>query len=370
MSHPVMPPSNVTRRLEVVDTRQQEFVIQPDDLPPVAKLRRIDKTETHENQLPTWVQAIKPPTRGWRYFVWWLYTQLRLYKLSWIREPQPFASYAAASRDLHTTIMSMRQQAHAVVVFLTNRGKVGKTTIATWFAMRLNAVTLQSVCLIDTDREGGKASRRFGYVGREVATTNKLVEETVERHNNHIVPPTYSFMLQRTATDPFSGVMLFHALAGRTIVANDMATTINVIKENVHTLVLDTGAGLRVPTTHACVQHANVRVIPANGTSEDDLNDVQTMLSFDGYNLKSRLSSIVIVISALPKRDCTVRQQHAFAKRFNVRPWQIVLVPFNRYLADAKQVMDVALDDRTRYAFDQLAHAITQAAVLSKHHTS
>lgn len=367
MSHPVMPPSSATRRLEVVDTRQQEFVIQPDDLAPFVEA---DEGLIYEDRLPEWVEALKPSTRGWRHFVWWLYTRLNLYKVSWIREPRPFASYAAASRELHTAIMAKRQQAHAVVVFLTNRGKVGKTTVATWFAVRLNAITRQSVCLMDTDREGGKAARRFGYIGAEVGTTNQLVTETLKRYNDGLESPTYSFMLQRTATDPFSGVMLFHAQAGTTIAAGEMSLTIDAIRENVHTLVLDTGVGLQVSTTHTCVQKANVRVIPANGTSEDDLNDVQTMLSFDGYNLKNRLSSIVIVISALPQRDCTVRKQYEFAQRFNVRPWQIVLIPFNRYLADAKQVMDVVLDDRMRYAFDQLAHAITNAAVLSKHHTS
>ena len=52
-----------------------------------------------------------------------------------------------------------------------------------------------------------------------------------------------------------------------------------------------------------------------------------------------------------------------FAKRYNVPPENIVLIPYNRYLEKTSRVDLYRLDVRTRYAFYTLAKRVTEMAV-------
>lgn len=340
---------NMSQRVEVIqDSRSLE---KPQATKPAEQ-------RSFEDSLPEWVKAGKPDSRDLLLLWWWLYARLGAYKLPWIPQPRSITSYKKAILALEADMVEHRQQSRSIITVHTIKGGATKTTVSTWLAAFLASIHHKEVALLDTDRGGGKAVKRFGLTPREAPTTNELAVK-VKRGDTL----THGDMIANAASDPVTGVTIYHSISGNSIGNENMVGVIKMIHDNSHTVVVDTGPGLRVPATLASVQTATVPVIVGNGNSKDDLDDIEDTLGFENYGLRGRIDSVLIVISALPKRRCTTKEQHAFAQRYKVRPDQVILIPFNRYLQQTGNVLLSKLDPATAYGFTRLAHHAAAIAV-------
>jgi MinD-like ATPase involved in chromosome partitioning or flagellar assembly len=261
-----------------------------------------------------------------------------------------------------------------IIAVLTTKGGATKTTVSTWLSATLASVNHSSVAIFDVDRGGGKVAKRFGFNPKTVMTTDRFV--------NHILAGEsfdHSTLVRMTESDPLTGVTVFHSQPGQSVTAEKMETALTVLKTELHTLVIDTGPGVRVPSTNASAAVSNVQVVVGNGNSGDDLSDIAATLAHQPYKLAESYAqdedgnvtafgikdSVVIAISGLHRLKCNTRSQYAFAEQYGVKPEKIVLIPFNRYLRQTGRVKLSALEPRTLHAFYQLAARVARIAVLT-----
>lgn len=316
-----------------------------------------------ETMLPEWVMAGKPPKPGLLLAIWWLYARLALYKFEWIPQPPVRLSYSSAIAELSQRINQNQQRSMSITSVMTTKGGATKTTVSTWLSAVLAAATHKPVAILDVDRGGGKVAKRFGFDPGDVMDTTALV-----RHVLGGKPFDFATLNDITRSDGETGVNVFHQLPGQSTKEENMKHVLGILKTAIHTLVIDTGPGLRVPSTNAAVDVSGVRVVVGNGNSYDDMDSVGETLEHSAYGLQHQLDTVIIAVSALRRRSCNTRSQYRYAERYGVSPSQIVLIPFNRYLQRTGQVKlsKLSRDTRTLYAFYELAYRVTEAAIASK----
>lgn len=329
---------------------------------------------------PAWVLAGKPDKRGIRRALWWFYATWGLYKFSWIPQPRPITSYPQAIAMKKTKINSLRKYSMAIVAVITTKGGATKTTVTTWLAAVLKSIIQFQVSVFDADVGGGKVAKRYALDPTDTMSGIDAVRMITAPHGEQWIPQ-FEDLVPRVSADLETGVMVFHSPAGSVIHADEIQATLPAIKSTCHTLVVDSGPGLMVSVTDGLVKQSGVRLIVADINSDEDLDDISSTLDHPEYNLRTEIASVVIVISAVKWLKYNTRTQYAFAKIYGVKPEQVVLIPFNRYLArnamsktisasaisasalHSKRVTISALNHKTEYAWCTLAEVVSERAV-------
>jgi len=348
-------------RVEVVPARLDPHGSTPSAEPdePEEKLLRQPKV-SFQASLPDWVLGGKPAKKGLLRAIWWLWARLSLYKIKWFPQPRVIWSYRAASAKLREQINAARHHSMAIITVFTPKGGATKTTISTWLAALLKTATHAETTILETDRGAGKVAKRFGFDPKKVLTVSAVVNSFTDPDSEEL---TYASLAMMTETDPLTGVRIVHWRANESVSQNNLRQVASKLKENAHTLVIDTMGGLEIPATNVAVAGSTVRVMVAKAYSDDDLDDIDEALTHRMYGLQNNLHTVVIALSGLSRYQCNTRQQYQFAARYGVKPAQVVLIPFNRYLRKTGRVRISALNARTDYALTQLAALVTTTAV-------
>lgn len=338
-------------------------------IPPLVS-RRIDASRIKRDapefakRLPSWVVAGKPIGRGPRQLLWYYYTHLGLYKLSWMPQPRPFGSYMSQTAELTSAIVKQRQWSMAIITVLTGKGGALKTTTATWLAAILMWIIKLAVAVFDTDGGGGKVAKRFGLHPDETVHSSDVVELVTNGDSKQ--PLTYANLVPHVGADTDTGVMVFHCPAGANVSLkrSHLTAALDTVKTDYHTVVVDTGPGLGVEATYGAVDPATIDVIVGDFNSVDDMDDIQVALDHEPYGFRGKNADrFVICVGAVRWRHYNTRTQYELARRYNVDPDRIVLIPYVKYLLKSGRVYIPALSSKALHAWCRLAMAVTQRAV-------
>jgi MinD-like ATPase involved in chromosome partitioning or flagellar assembly len=321
-----------------------------------------------ETTLPPWVLDSKPQD-VLQLVLWWFYTRLGLYKKEKLNPPlmnSPF-TVGLTIRRVKKSINKLRHVATAIIVVLTKKGGVGKTTISTWIGAVLMDAYLFQVGIFDADRGGGLVANRFGLNVDDALTTDALVRYVND--NNDL---TYDDLIKFTVSDEETGVLVFHGLPARDIGGDRFTKTVNVLKTGLAGLIIDTAPGFRVPATNAAARVGNVHLVVGYGISQESIElGVKETIDYAPYELGDRLNQVVVVIIGMPLRQCNKRTAYNVAKRCGVAPDRVLFIPYEKYMDDRivknlKQVRLRAIKPRTLLAFEELGLKVCQVAAGGK----
>lgn len=332
--------------------------------------QEVEETSDFRDNLPEWLRVSEPKEIGLGKLWWTVYSRASLHKVHAIRPPREFKPSAFHIDLIEEHICYYRHASKTVVFIGTGKGGATKTTDATWLAAILRQCHGMYVWVCDIDPNGGKALKRSGLDETMTISTNQLAK-MVTQHQ----PATWltaEWFLDNTVTDSASKVFITASEkvpvgkaegAHNAISAEAMEATLDAARPPIHTIVVDSGPGLGIDANYGAVKNSQVRILVGDARSGDDLDDIQAALDWGDWDLRNKLDSVIIAISALPARDCNTRTQYEYAARYNVPPENIVLIPYNRYLEKTSNVNIHRLDVRTKYAFFTLAKRVTEMAV-------
>ena len=128
---------------------------------------------------------------------------------------------------------------------------------------------------------------------------------------------------------------------GSHIGPSDFDWTVRALRKVFHSVVVDTTPGYKEQNTLAVIRNASVIVIPGNIHADDDMDQVVETLDHPEYELRARYDrgeGPIIAISAIRWWQYNVRTVYELAKRFDVDPEHIVLLPYSRWLKNQRPV--------------------------------
>jgi cellulose biosynthesis protein BcsQ len=270
-----------------------------------------------------WVRASKPVADPLQFMFWKAYVFLNLYRT--LIEPPKEVSYfrvKKVAKSIMKTVNFVREESAAIIAVIAVKGGVGKTTISTWFAAAMAWATKLSAAIVDTDRGGGLVASRF-----KLNKTKKSNGEIKRPLNIYDVGTrieageyfTPEVLINETVSDKYTGVMIFHAPPGQGMGVERTGNMLRHLRSQyAGGLVVDTTPGLRVPMTNAAALTANVKIIVAQGLSDESIEGVRTALNFKPYNLRDSIDTVLVVIVALPVKKCNRRTAYELVGKFNL----------------------------------------------------
>ena len=321
---------------------------------------------SRQSKLPDYVLAGKPIGKGPRRLLWLIYAYARLYKFAWIPQPRPCGLYPRRSNEIRQRVSSLRQLTMAIIAVITVKGGATKTTVATWLAVILMWIIEFQVDVFDADKGGGKVVKRYGLdPHKTLSGTEAAARITTKKYEPW--NPTYEDIVAHTTAET-GGVRVYHSPAGDVLSFQRVKEMTPKLKQNCHTFVFDTGPGFKNSTTDGIVAVSTVHIVVADGNSGEDLDDIEETLNHPDYGLRAqdKIGQVVIAISGIHWLQFNTRTQYEYAKRYSVAPDQIVLIPYNRYLAQNKRSQTVridAMDQKTLYAWCTLVETVEQKAL-------
>lgn len=311
-------------------------------------------------QPPEWVFAGRPIKPGPRRVLWWLWVRMGLYNFTFIPHPRPHGVYIARTVAIWRFVRDNRKSLMAIVDVLNLKGGAGKTTVATYFAAALNlALGISQVFLLDLDHAMSKVIGRFNqpnkFSGKRITVKGALhlVTTTPDKIDGH-------YLVENTMSDNVTGVMFFGGTSEKESFPH--APVIALIKKLaslVHTVVVDNRPSLSDPSITASVKASDIRIIPAEYSSEEHLTDVERTLGREGFDLSAKHlvpnpdnpddpdsltvvidradESVIVVLYGVPRRKFNTRTQYEMAERFGLGhdPERLVLWPYSRQMKRA-----------------------------------
>lgn len=355
-----------TRRVVIEDHQTAAKQAAASKVPREQKVKPPKKPATpRESKLPAYVLAGKPIGKGPRRLIWWCYALLGLYKFTWIPMPRPHGVFSRRTKEIALRVSNWRQLTMAIIAVITVKGGATKTTVATWLSVILMWIIEFQVDIFDADKGGGKVVKRYGLdpkltlSGSEAAA--RITTRKFEPWN-----PTYEDIVANTTAEK-GGVRVYHSPAGDVMSVQRVKQMTPMLKQNCHTLVFDTGPGFKNSTTDGIVAVSTIHIVVADGNSGEDLDDIEETLNHPDYGLRAedKIDQVVIAVSGIHWLQFNTRTQYAFASRYGVKPDQIVMIPYNRYLAQNKRSQTVridALDAKTLHAWCNLVETVEAKA--------
>lgn len=368
--------------------------------------REVDREEatstppqSFESKLDEWVRASKPDEDRFQLVLWWLYVILHLHKTK-MQPPQKVSRFKLR-KVIDATIAAInfvREESAAIVAVIATKGGVGKTTVSTWIAAVMAGATKLSVAVVDTDRGGGLVASRFGL--SKVRTSSGEIKRPLSIYQlgkriatGEVFTPEK--LIKETLSDSKTGVMIFRAPAAQGMGVERTSQMLRHVRaQYAGGMVVDSTPGVRVPMTNAAAVTSDVKIIVAQGLSDESIQGVRTALNFAPYELRGAIQRVLVVIVALPVRKCTSRTAYELIDHLNLRPVteaesatgeagddddpeeemvdvsadarlqpsQILFLPTDRYMDNHKvkelePVLFEAVRPRTRLALAQLVKA-------------
>lgn len=317
-----------------------------------------------DDKLEEWVRESKPSKNGPRMVIWWMYCALRLYKISWIPVPKPFWSYASQTATNIERIRAKRDRIMGIVAVASRKGGTGKTTVSSWMNSMFSLLIDITSALFDADSGSDGAGGRHGIHPDPDHLTSLQVEQMILHHG---WKPTKEDFTRKVAFDKLSQAYVIPYAIDMDITPEEMAKVAHTLKPACDLLFLDTAPGIKEKSTEGAIEASTVTILTARHNAEDDMRCVDLALTHKQYKLRTSAKSdgVIIVLNAVKWYNFNKRTQYMEAKKFNVRPDQVVLIPFQRYLDSTKQVNISNASSKVVFAWTNLMMAI--ADVTERH---
>jgi MinD-like ATPase involved in chromosome partitioning or flagellar assembly len=314
-----------------------------------------------DDKLPIWVRESKPSKKGLRMAIWWTYCVLRLYKISWVPVPQPFWSYKNQTTFNIDSIRAKRDRIMGIVAVASRKGGTGKTSVSSWMNSMFSLLIDIMSALFDADSGSDAAGGRHGIHPDPNHLTSLQVTKMIL---NYGWKPTKEDFTRKVAFDKLSQAYVIPYAIDIEITPEEMATVAHTLKPACDLLFLDTAPGIKEKNTEGAIEASTVTILTARHNVEDDMRGISLALAHKPYGLRTSAKSdgVIIVLNAVKWYNFNKRTQYMEAEKFNVRPDQVVLIPFRRYLYNTKQVDLSNVSNKVVFAWTNLMLAIANAA--------
>lgn len=313
-----------------------------------------------DDNLPIWVRESKPNRKGLRMVIWWAYCVLRLYKISWMPVPRPFWSYKNQMSINIDNIRAKRDRIMGIVAVASRKGGTGKTSVSSWMNSMFSLLIDIMSALFDADSGSDAAGGRHGIHPDLNHLTSLQVTKMILGHG---WKPTKEDFTRKVAFDKLSQAYVIPYAIDIEITPEEMAKVAHTLKPACDLLFLDTAPGIKEKNTEGAIEASTVTILTARHNVEDDMRGISLALAHKPYGLRSTTKSdgVIIVLNAVKWYNFNKRTQHMEAAKFNVRPDQVVLIPFRRYLYNTKQVNLSNVSNKVVFAWTNLMVAIANA---------
>lgn len=333
----------------------------PDDKP-----NRTPKLKvSFDDKLPEdWLRASKPQQKGFRMAIWWLYCFTHAYNVRWIPVPKPFWSYKNYITETIAIIRAKKHKIMAIVCAVSRKGGTGKTSVDSWmtslFALYIDIVSV----LFDADSGSDTAGGRHDVYPDPDHLTSLQAAEMILRHN---WMPTKTDLTNCIAYDKLSQAYVIPHAIDIDITPAQMEQIAKALKPACDMLFIDTAPGVKEKNVEGAIKASTVTIVNARHSVTDKMDDmrgISQVLNHPSYGLTeaSKLDSVILAISAVRWLSFNLRTQYEIADKYGVRPDQVVLIPYKRYLYDTKLVNPENVSSRVVYAMTNLMLAIANAA--------
>lgn len=312
------------------------------------------------DKLPNWVRSSKPETKGLRLAIWWLYCVSRAYKVSWIPVPRPFWSYRNQISVNIDAIRAKRDRIMGIVTIASRKGGTGKTSVGSWMNSMFSLFIDITSALFDADSGSDAAGGRHGIHPDPNHLTSLQVARMILEHGWR---PTKQDFTRKVAFDKLSQAYVIPYAIDIEMSPEEMATVAYTLKPACDLLFLDTAPGIKEKNTEGAIAADTVTILTARHNVEDDMRGISLALAHKPYQLQTKAKSdgVIIVLNAVKWYNFNKRTQYMEAEKFGVRPDQVVLIPFRRYLYNTKQVDTNKVSSKVLFAWTNLMVAIANA---------
>ncbi len=293
-------------------------------------------------------------------FDYWIYMKTRGYNRERVVVPETQSAMSMRA-EIHDNEQYVNDNRRLTFIASTtsNGGGSTKTTTADILAAYMSTHIGNGVALMGLDIGADKTVSRFQADEHKILATTMLVKNI-----DAGVRITPKALVPYTDSDAKSGLVLFKAKYKSDLknLDYDIEQSSRLLKEMVElypVLFCDGGPGLNLLTSIGMVLASDIVILPKKGISIESTDDIRSVINHPPYRLKSRMDRIIVTISAVPKHQFNLRTQYAIAEKCGVKPSQVILIPYDRYLDDnvminLKQVDISSLQLRTRLMYSRL----------------
>ena len=322
-----------------------------------------------EETLKPWVLAFKPEKKfSLAYIKWWLYTRLRLMQFEFIAPPSTVVNAWKEIRANIKYLIDHRDQTSAIIVVLSAKGGAAKSTIIQWLAAFIGYYVKLKPALLGMDVGADKTVSRFAADEDKVFPVSMLNELVKQR-----IPFSADWLGSQTQSDAESGVVLFKAkpeTSGlRDYNIDETTNTMRYMHKLYPVTFGDTGPGTVMKAAEGAALAADVTLVSNKGLSQEVLNDIRATLQLKNYSLATKAIEPIVVIEGVQPRMLNTRTQYEIvAAKCQVKPENVILLPYDRYLDDQRQfnlkrVHIPALSTRSTLMLSRLARRVVEVIV-------
>lgn len=281
------------------------------------------------------------PQRGWRG---------ALYKLTRIN--------AGLSRDeKHEQELRARVQRKArgsyQIGMLGLKGGVGKTTTTVTLGTMLAQVRGDRILVLDADPGCGNLAERAGRTSPS-SIADLVADQNLSHYNDvraHTSVNADNLEILPTAE---------YTTAQRGLSGDDLRFAVDTVSKFYNLVLADCGPGLFDPVTRGVLETASAIVIVTN-VSLDSARQAESALEWLRHNgYQDLLSRVVVVINHVAVGETNVAEKQ-LVRQFQqlVQPNRVVLLPWDKHIAEGTEIQLDRLDPVYRRRVLELAAALS-----------
>lgn len=356
------PPAPPTRQPKTITATREVDPELVDSETPTTEASKVTPPKADPLGHPQWLIDSEPPQGTNHRTYWSIYTALKLYSKPKAKVPNFWGSFDDHIAENHAFVHDNSDDTMAIIVYVTVKGGGGKTTTCTWDGAEDAVVTDGISLIIDADSTAIESAAERLETPREGYLTTPQAADKILRLNWVPTPEQITTFSPRHEESHVRVLTMDTSDLSR----EEMTTVLQALKPAVHTLFVDTTPGLKETNTYGALDAATLVVVSTLYDNTSAMNAAKITLENKEYGLRSRLArgdDVILAIHGVEPRDYNRRYQYEQAEKFNLRPDQISLFPYDPYVAKARPVRRAEASKKYLFALSEHRRRCAEKAI-------